>query len=429
MSTLVRSDVGTLDVSAVRAAFPALRQVHAGHPVAFFDGPGGTQVPQAVADAMTDYLLHHNANTHWAYPTSVRTDAMIGGARAAVADLLGGAPEEIVFGHNMTTLTFHLGRALRRGGGAVAPFGPGDEIVVTELDHHANVAPWQTLADECGGTLRMARLDPATGLLDWDDLAACLTPRTRLLAITAASNALGTRVDVARAAEMARAVGALTFVDAVHAVPHALPDVHALARAGVAFLGCSSYKFYGPHAGILWGRADLLAELDVPKLAPAPDTAPERFETGTQNHEAIVAIGATVDFLASMGDDAGVARGARRERLQRAYARLHAAGDALLAPLWEGLHALPGVTLYGPPPGTPRSPTVSFSVAGLTPREVSVALAARGVYASHGDFYASTVARRYGRAGVGFVRAGCAAYTTRDEVDRLVDGVAALVRA
>ncbi|MDF1502925.1 cysteine desulfurase-like protein [Roseisolibacter sp. H3M3-2] len=418
-----------LDVAAVRAAFPALQRVHGGHPVAYFDGPGGTQVPRAVVDAMADYLLHHNANTHWAYPTSVETDAVITAAREAAADLLGGAPGEIVFGHNMTTLAFHLARALRRGGADVAPFGPGDEVVVTELDHHANVAPWRTLAQECGGAVRVARLDPATGTLDWDHLAAQLGPRTRLLAIGAASNALGTQVDVAAAARLARGVGALTFVDGVHAVPHLRFDVRALAAAGVDFVGCSAYKFYGPHAGLLWGRAELLAGLDVPKLAPAPSGAPERFETGTQNHEGMAGTSAAVDFLASLGDDAGAPSGARRERLGRAYGRLHAAGSALLAPLWEGLRALPDVTLYGPPPGTPRTPTVSFTVGGVPSRQVARALAARGVFVSHGDFYAQTVAERLGVAGAGFVRAGCAAYTTAAEVERLVDGVAALVRA
>ena len=300
-----------LDVEAVRAAFPALARVHGGHPVAYFDGPGGTQVPRAVVDAVADYLLHHNANTHWCYPTSEETDAVITAGRAAAADLLGAAPGEIVFGHNMTTLAFHLARALRRGGGGVAPFGPGDEVVVTELDHHANVAPWRTLAQECGGTVRVARLDPATGLLDWEHLAAQVGPRTRLLAVGAASNALGTAVDVARAARLARAVGAVTFVDGVHAVPHQLFDVRALAAAGVDFVGCSAYKFYGPHAGLLWGRAELLAGLDVPKLAPAPSGAPERFETGTQNHEAIAGTAAAVEFLASLGDD-GAPAGTRR---------------------------------------------------------------------------------------------------------------------
>jgi selenocysteine lyase/cysteine desulfurase len=197
----------------------------------------------------------------------------------------------------------------------------------------------------------------------------------------------------------------------------------------VSFIGCSAYKFYGPHAGILWGRRDLLATLDVPKLDCAPTTAPERFETGTQNHEAIAGIGAAVEFLASLGDDDGVPAGSRRTRLARGYARLHGAGQALVEPLWQGLRAIPGVTVYGPPPGTRRTPTVSFTVAGRSAHDVAVALAARGVFTSHGDFYAATVARRYGMSDAGFVRAGCAAYTTRHEVERLVDGVAALVRA
>ena len=432
----------TLDVARVRAAFPALRRTHRGHPVAYLDGPGGTQVPQAVVDAMADYLLHHNANTHWAYPTSAETDAIIAGARDAVADLLGARSDEIVFGQNMTTLAFHLGRALGRGcprpgeDGPGAPLGPGDEIVVTELDHHANVAPWHALARERGVTVRMARMDPAAGTLDWDDLARCLGSRTRLLAIGAASNALGTITDVARAATMARAVGARTFVDAVHWVPHAHVDVAALQAAGVDFLACSAYKFYGPHLGVLWGSAPLLAALDVPKLRPAPDATPERLETGTQNHEGIAGTAAAVEFLATLGDEAGDAGEAgdgagadgRRARLARGHARGHAVGRSLLERLWEGLHAIDGVTVYGPPPDAPRTATLSFTLRGHLSEAVAVALAGRGVFVSNGDFYATTIVERLGVADGGLVRVGCACYTTADEIDRLVAGVRELAR-
>jgi len=411
----------SLDVAAARAQFPALARVHAGQPVAYFDGPGGTQVPRAVADAMVDYLYHHNANTHWAYPTSAETDALLSGAREAVADLLGGAPGEIAFGANMTTLTYHVARSIGRGVGGKS-LGAGDEIVVTELDHQGNVAPWQALAEERGVTLRTVRLDTATGRLDWDDLAAKIGPRTRLVAIGAASNALGTVTDVAQAAAMARAVGALTFVDAVHYTPHNLVNVRAL---GADFLACSAYKFYGPHVGILWGRAELLESLDVPKLAPAPDEAPERLETGTQNHEGIVGAAAAVDFLASLG---GAEGGTRRERLARAYAALHDAGEALVTRLWNGLAAIDGVTTYGPPPGTPRTPTISFVVDGHHSTQVAEHLARRGVFASHGDYYASVCVGRLGHAEHGMVRAGAACYTTADEVDRLLDGVSALTR-
>ena len=426
-------------VARVRAAFPALARVHAGHPVAYFDGPGGTQVPRAVADAIADYLLHHNANAHWAYPTSRETDAVIAGARLAMADLLGGRPDEIAFGANMTTLAFHVARAIGRGGAGLAPIGPGDELVVTELDHHANVAPWTAVAAERGATVRMARLDPTTFRLDWDDLARALSPRTRVVAIGAASNALGTITDVARAAAMARAAapGALVFVDAVHWVPHALVDVAALADAGVDLLACSPYKFYGPHAGVLWGRQALLAALDVPKLRPAPDAAPERLETGTQNHEGMAGTRAAVDFLAAVADAPADAPGdapdhaavaSRRERLARSYAALHGVAQGLVARLWEGLSGIAGVTTYGPPPGSPRTPTVAFTVAGRPARDVVVALAARGLFLSHGDFYATTVAERLGVGAAGLVRAGCACYTSAEEVERLVAGVREVAR-
>jgi cysteine desulfurase family protein (TIGR01976 family) len=400
-------------VEAIRAEFGALARVYEGRPVAYFDGPGGTQVPAAVVEAMRDYLVHHNANTHWHFPTSLETDQLLDEARQALADLLGASPREIAFGQNMTSLTFHLGRALGRR------WGQGDEIVVTELDHHANVAPWQALAKERGITLRMVRCDPAAGVLDWDDFARAVTPRTRLVAIGAASNALGTINDIRRAVGLARAVSALTFVDAVHYAPHALVDVRDL---DCDFLACSAYKFYGPHVGILYGKADLLASIDVPKLEPAPDTAPERLETGTQNHEGIVGAAAAVNFLASLaGSDR---EGTRRERLTRSFAALHARGHALVTRLYTGLSAIDGVRVYGPPPDSPRTPTVAFVVRDRSSDEVARELVSRGLFLSNGDFYASTIVARLGHAKEGVVRAGCACYTTADEVERLIAGVA-----
>jgi cysteine desulfurase family protein (TIGR01976 family) len=399
----------TVSTDDIRRHFPALGRRHRGHPVAYFDGPGGTQVPGVVVDAMREYLLHHNANTHWHYPTSEETDRLIAESRQALADLLGADPAEIAFGANMTTLTFHLGRALGR------QWGPGDEIVVTELDHHANVAPWRALERERGVTIRVVPFEPATGQLNWAALETALSPRTRLLAIGAASNALGTITDVARTCALARAVGALSFVDAVHYAPHALVDVRAM---GCDFLACSAYKFYGPHVGVLFGRRERLEALDVPKLAPAPDTAPERLETGTLNHEGIVGAGVAVEFLASLGGD-----GTRRERLARTFAALHRRGQELLERLWRGLEGIPGVRLYGPPPGQPRTPTVGFTVGGRTTDEVARALAEEGVFVSNGDFYAATVVERLGLAPHGLVRAGCACYTTAEEVDRLLAGV------
>jgi cysteine desulfurase family protein (TIGR01976 family) len=399
----------------IRRQFPALGRRHQGHLVAYFDGPGGTQVPARVVDAMSDYLLHHNANTHWAYPTSHETDAALLGARAALADWLGARPEEIVFGANMTTLTFHLGRALGQG------LHQGDALVVTELDHHANSDTWRRLARERELELRVIRMRPEDGRLDMEDAARKLTRGVRLLAVGAASNALGTVNDVAQLTALAHAAGALVFVDGVHYAAHDMPDVRAW---DCDFFACSAYKFYGPHVGVLWGRRALLESLDAPRLTPATPTAPDRLETGTLNHEGIVGAGAAIDFLASLAPEGA----SRRARLQRVAQVLHERADELIGKLWHGLGAIRGVKLYGPPPGTPRTATLSFTLEGRSPEAIAVALAERGVFVSHGDFYATTVARVYGREAEGFVRAGCAAYTSADEVQRLLDGVRELAR-
>lgn len=400
-------------VHEIRADFPALKRQEGPHPVAYFDGPGGTQVPMAVADAITDYLLYHNANTHWAYPTSAETDMMLAEARGVFADFFNATPADISFGNNMTTIAFHLARGL------ACDWTAGDEIVVTELDHHANVAPWRAIARERGLVIRSVRLNRSTFQHEADDFAALIGPRTRLVAVGAASNAIGTITDVATVCAMARAAGALSFVDAVHFAPHELIDVQ---RIGCDFLACSSYKFYGPHAGILFGRQDLVESLDIPKLEPAPHEAPERMETGTQNHEGIVGAAAAVDYIAAIA----LGGGGRRERLVRSFGALHERGELLTARLWDGLSAIDGVTLFGPPPGTPRSPTVAFTVRGCSTEDVARHLVTHGVYASNGDFYAQTVAEVLGRGADGFVRAGAACYTTADEVDRLVKGVKAL---
>ena len=409
---LAAAGVPTLKVApveAIRAYFPALARRHGGKPVAYFDGPGGTQVPREVVDAMADYLLHHNANTHWSYPTSAETDAAIAGARQALADFFNASPREVALGNNMTTLTFHVSRALGR------KWGPSDEVVVTELDHQANVAPWHALAKERGVTIRTVPFDPKTGELVWGELERAVTAKTRLVAIGAASNALGTISAVRDAARLAHAKGALCYVDAVHFAAHKVIDVKALE---CDFLACSPYKFYGPYTGVLYARAEVMQALDVPKLDPAPDTIPDRVETGTQNHEGIVGAGAAVEFLASLASGA-----TRRERLVRTMTALHTRGDTLLARLWDGLTAIPGVRCYGPPPGRPRTPTVSFVVAGVPSTTVAQSLAQDGVFASNGNFYATTVVERLGHSQDGLVRAGCASYTTEEEVDRLLDGV------
>jgi cysteine desulfurase family protein (TIGR01976 family) len=393
----------------IRANFPALKRTHNNHTVAYFDGPGGTQVPHQVVESMSDYLYNHNANTHWAYPTSEETDAAIEAARQTCADFLNASSQEIAFGANMTTLTFHLARALGKR------FVAGDEIVVTELDHHANIAPWHYLTVERGIKLKTVKMVAQTGQLDWESFEQSLTKQTRLVAIGAASNALGTINDVGRAIEMARSVDALVFVDAVHYVPHALVDVQAL---DCDFLGISAYKFYGPHIGVLFGKLALLESIDFPKLIPAPDAAPENVETGTQNQEGIVGAGAAVDFVASLANG-----DSRRARLTKAYDELHQRTADLTQRLWNGLASIEGVRLYGPSPDLPRTPTIAFTVDGVASTEVSRRLAARGLFLSHGDFYAATVVERLGLGAEGLVRAGCACYTTQDEIDRLIEGV------
>jgi cysteine desulfurase family protein (TIGR01976 family) len=400
----------TRSLESIREDFPALERREKGHEVAYFDGPGGTQVPRFVASAMTDYLFHHNANTHWAYPTSAETDAMLEASRATFADLFNATPADVSFGNNMTTLAFHLSRGLARS------WKEGDEIVVTELDHHANVAPWHAIARDRGLVVRTIPLDTRTFRHEADAFATAINKRTKLVAVGAASNALGTITDVRAVCAMAADIGAVSFVDAVHYTPHALLDVQSI---GCDFLACSSYKFYGPHAGVLYGRREIVDNLDIPKLEPAPEAAPERLETGTQNHEGIVGAGAAVDYLASIGGDGG----SRREKLARAFAALHERGDELLARMWDGLIAIDGVTIYGPPPGTPRTPTVSFTLRGHSTEAVARHLVGLGVYASNGDFYAKSVADRLGRGEDGFVRAGAACYTSAEEVDRLVAGV------
>lgn len=420
--TARRTAAAAAPVEEIRSHFPALERVHEGFPVAYFDGPGGTQVPREVVVAVSDYLYKHNANTHWAYPTSAETDELLENARVVMADFLGASHDEIVFGANATTLAFHVSRTLGR------TFEAGDEIVVTELDHHANVAPWQALARERGVILRVVRMNTETGALDWDDFESKVNQRTKVIAVGAASNALGTLTDISRAVKLAESVCAYMFVDAVHFAPHQLVDARAMR---CDFLICSAYKFYGPHVGALFCRRELLQTLPFPKLQPAPDYAPEVAETGTQNHEGIVGAAAAVEFLASLTrgmPTAPLESSARRERLRASFAALHARGARLTKMFWEGLSEIEGVRLYGPRPEEPRVPTVAFTVRGVASTEVARKLAARGLFLSHGNFYAATVVERLDLLPEGLVRAGAACYTTADEVERLVAAVADIAR-
>jgi cysteine desulfurase family protein (TIGR01976 family) len=405
----------TASIEEIRAHFPALNRVHNDFPVAYFDGPGGTQVPRSVVETMTDYLFNHNANSHWAYPTSNETDAIIAYARVTLADYLNASDAEIAFGQNMTSLTFHLARALGRN------FSAGDEIIVTELDHHANVDTWRSLEKERGVRFRVVPVDIESGTLEMSELENLLNAKTRLLAIGAASNAIGTISDVKRACALAKENGSLSFVDAVHYAAHELIDVQDF---GCDFLACSAYKFYGPHIGVLYGRKEILESVDFPKLQPAPNNAPERAETGTQSHESIAGAAAAVDFLASLSGGE-----TRREQLQNTFAEIHTRKMELFKTLWEGLAAIGGVSLFGQAPDARRTPTIAFTVKNVNSQTVSEELAERGVFTSHGDFYASTVVEKLGLDSAGLVRAGCACYTTSEEIERLIEGVAGIAQA
>ena len=418
-STVRKHAFSVASTGAIRSSFPALERVHHGHRVAYFDGPGGTQVPAPVVEAMTDYLFHHNANTHWGFPTSAETDELLAKARQTLADFLNATPSEVGFGLNMTTLTFHLARALGRSWDA------RDAIIVTELDHHANIDPWRAIERERGVRIHQVRMNPESGTLDWDDLERKLGDgRVRLLAIGAASNALGTVNDIARAVAMARGAGCLTFVDAVHYAPHQLVDARAW---DCDFLACSAYKFYGPHIGVIYGKRQQLEAIDFPKLEPAPDTVPERLETGTQNHEGIVGAAAAVDYMASLAHPE--TPHSRRECLEAVFNSLHERSEVLVHSLWDGLSQIKGIKLYGPAPDAPRTPTIAFTLAGSSAEGVSQGLAARGIFASHGNFYAMTVVKRLSiDATDGLVRLGCACYTTEDEVARVIEAVQAVAR-
>jgi cysteine desulfurase family protein (TIGR01976 family) len=403
----------------VRPAFPALARTIAGRPIAYFDGPGGTQVPRPVADAVADYLLNHNANDGWAYRTSVETGLALQRARAAAAAFVNAAStDEIVFGANMTTLTFDIARAIGRS------LTPGDEIVVTDLDHHANIDPWIALTRDYGAVIKHAPLLADRAQLDLEAYERLLGPRTRLVAIGLSSNAFGTINPVERMAAAAHRQGALVFVDAVHAAAHAPLDVAALGADMLAF---SAYKVYGPHVGVAYCRDALLERLDFPRLAPQTPVGSKRAESGTLNHEGIVGTGAAIEFLADLSAAGDVPL---RERIAATMNRLASEERALFDALVEGLRALPHVTLYEPPPDAARHPTVAFTVRDVPASDVARRLSDdHGLFVSHGNFYAATAVARIApqaNAGGGVVRAGLALYSTRAETDRLVAALAAL---
>lgn len=402
----------------IRKEFPALGQEIEGKVPVFLDGPGGSQAPQRVIEAMARAMVEANANTHGAFPTSRRVDTLMAGARQAAADLLGAPSEEILFGPNMTTLTFQISRAIGR------LLRPGDEIVVTRLDHDANVAPWLAL-EEQGAIIRWVDFHPEDGTLDLEGLARALSERTRLVAVGYASNALGTVNPVRRIVEMAHAVGAWVYVDAVHAASHLFIDVQEL---GCDFLVCSAYKFFGPHVGVLYGRKDRLMALRPYKVRPAPDHPPEAFETGTQNHEGLAGLIAAIEYLADIGRRFGSpADPSRRAAIRAAMGKIREHEQALCARLLEGLEEIPGLTVYGirtMARWAERVPTVSFRIRNRHPREIAEALGREGVYVWDGNFYALGVTERLGVEGQGgLVRVGALHYNTLEEIDRFLEAL------
>ena len=414
------------DADALRAEFPALAREHDGQPVAFLDGPGGTQVPQRVIDAVAGYLRDMNANAGGAFETSERSDSMVEEAHAAVADFLGAAsPDEIKFGYNMSTLTLHIGRSIG------ATLGPGDEILVTTLDHEANVSTWKAMAADRGVTVMTADIRPDDVTLDVEDLESKLGPRTKLVAVGYASNAVGSINPVREIVARAHEVGALAFVDAVAYAPHGPIDVRDL---DADFLVCSAYKWFGPHLGALYGKAHVLDRLPAFKVRPAHD----RFETGTAAFESIAGTLAATDYLRDVGRSYGEvtrAPGAehaserRRELVAGMTAIQHYERD-LVGRLIDGLQAIDGVTIHGITDRSAfasRVPTVSVSIDGVHPRAAAEALGRAGIYVWDGDFYATSLVERLGKAeSGGLLRLGLVHYNTAHEVDRTLEALANL---
>jgi cysteine desulfurase family protein (TIGR01976 family) len=416
MSTLAMHSTETkaLDISWVREQFPSLKlRVH-GHEAAFLDGPAGTQVPKQVMDAIQNYLLTTNANTCGAFETSRLNDAMIAATRAAMADFFHCAADEVVFGQNMTTITFALSRAIARD------LNPGDEIVVTTLDHDANVAPWRAL-EEKGVIIRQVDIREQDCTLDLDDLKRKITEKTKLVAVGYASNLVGTINPVAEITKLAHAAGALMFIDAVHYAPHGLIDVKAL---DCDFLVCSPYKFFGPHMGTLYGKREHLLRFKPHKVRPAYDTLPDRWETGTQVQELIAGIGAVVDYLAELGRRCDRSAKTRREALGAAYRATVPYERALLTKLLNGLRAIPGNQIFGITDAkrfSERCATLSFRLGEHNPTEIARYLGDRGIFTWDGNFYALNLTERLGVEHKGGVlRVGLVHYNTTDEVDRLL---------
>jgi cysteine desulfurase family protein (TIGR01976 family) len=412
-----------LDLNWIRAQFPSFAEKVNGHAAAYLDGPGGTQVPQRVIDAISNYLKHSNANTNGAYATSYRTNETIAGARSAMADFFGCDPDEVVFGFNMTSLTYAMSRAIGR------ELGPGDEIVLTLLDHDANFSPWLGL-EERGVTVRRVAFRPEDCTLDMDDLARNSNSHTRFVAAGYASNAVGTINDVKEIARLAHSVGALAYIDAVHYAPHGPIDVRAI---DCDFLVCSSYKFFGPHMGVLYGKREHLTRLHPYKVRANTNESPNRWEWGTLNHECIAGITACVDYIAEIGHRLRPSVATRREALQAAYAEIVPYERGLCERLIAGLKTIAGSKIYGISDAKRfehRCPTIAVRIDGHSPLELATKLGERGFFTWDGNYYALNLTEQLDvEKDGGFLRIGLFHYNTVEEVDRLLAALKEIVAA
>ena len=419
----IQNEISTkLDLQKIRSQFPSLSQTVNGHPAAFLDGPGGTQVPQRVIDAISGYLSRDNANSGGNYETARRTDKVILDARHAMADFLGCDWEEIVFGQNMTSLTFAISRSIGR------ELKAGDEIVLTCLDHDANFSPWKAL-EERGVVIRVADIHTADCTLNMDDLACKINSHTKVVAIGLASNAVGTINDVAEIVRLAHKVGAIAYVDAVHYAPHGPIDVRAI---NCDFLACSTYKFFGPHMGVLYGKREHLKRLTPYKVRPLVNDVPYRWEMGTLNHECIAGITECVNYLADLGRGVNASASTRRQALLAAFREIQAYERALGEKLIRGLLEIPHLKFYGitdPKRFDRRCPTVAVRIDGYTPAELANKLNEYGFFTWDGNYYAINLSERLGvEVSGGFLRIGLAHYNTADEVDRLLTTLREIVR-
>lgn len=402
------NEVVKFPISKVREQFPALKRSFSGRQVAYLDGPGGSQVIKTSIEAIANYMSNGGANLHGSFPTSHETEEIIYNSKLAVSDFLGVNPKEVAFGANMTTLTLSIARALGRN------WGLGDEIVVTEIDHRANVDPWITVAKDLGMTIRWLEVDTESFTLNTENLESIINENTRLVAVGLASNAVGTINDIKKISKRAKSVGALVAVDAVHAAPHIPIDRDQM---GIDILLCSAYKFFGPHVGIAAIKSDLFESLNPYKLAPAPIYIPDKLETGTQNHEGIAGIKPAIEFFSSLGNGSN-----RRQKILSGIEKIEKYENYLANKIRDELSSMDKITLYMGDNSVPKTPTIAFTVEGMNPQAVCQIMSEEhGIFVADGDFYATTLANKLDiNKNGGWIRAGLAPYNSEEEVDRFI---------